>query len=94
MAFTRTLRGVVDTRGQLVTALDRSYHVRVIPTLTVWSTKDPINPADHAQVAHACLPGCQLELLSSGRYGTGVQPPDRGALNDRRGMPVPGPGGD
>ncbi|MFT4744919.1 MAG: pimeloyl-ACP methyl ester carboxylesterase [Nitriliruptoraceae bacterium] len=63
MAFTRTLRGVVDTRGQIVTALDRSYLVRDTPTLIVWGTKDPIIPAHHAQVLHASLPGSQLELF-------------------------------
>ncbi len=62
-AFARTLRGVVDTRGQLVTSLDRSYLVADVPTLIVWGTKDPIVPAHHATVAHACLPGSQLELF-------------------------------
>ena len=48
-AFLRTLRGVVDARGQAVTALDRLYLADAIPMLVVWGSRDPIVPARHAE---------------------------------------------
>src|SRR5690349_19865313 len=38
-AFTRTLRAVVDWRGQIVTMLDRCYLTQAIPVLIVWGTR-------------------------------------------------------
>ena len=43
--FLRTLRGVVDSRGQAVTALDRLYLANAVPMLVVWGSRDPIVPA-------------------------------------------------
>ena len=48
-AFLRTLRGVVDARGQAVTALDRLYLADAVPMLVVWGSRDPIVPARHAE---------------------------------------------
>ena len=48
-AFTRTLRSVVDWRGQVVTMLDRSYLAEGMPMLLVWGTRDAVIPIDHAQ---------------------------------------------
>jgi pimeloyl-ACP methyl ester carboxylesterase len=59
-AFVRTLRAVVDWRGQVVTMLDRSYLARDIPTLLIWGTRDPIVPYWHAHLAHAAMPGSRL----------------------------------
>jgi pimeloyl-ACP methyl ester carboxylesterase len=59
-AFVRTLRAVVDWRGQVITMLDRSYLARDIPTLLVWGTRDPVLPYWHADLAHAAMPGSRL----------------------------------
>jgi pimeloyl-ACP methyl ester carboxylesterase len=60
-AFVRTLRAVVDWRGQVVTMLDRCYLARELPTLLVWGTRDAVVPFQHALRAHAAMPGSRLE---------------------------------
>jgi pimeloyl-ACP methyl ester carboxylesterase len=62
-AFLRTLRSVVDVRGQVVTMLDRCYLTRGIPTLLVWGSGDRIVPVGHAYKAHAAMPGSRLEIF-------------------------------
>lgn len=62
-AFIRTLRSVVDWRGQIVTMLDRCYLVRGLPTLLVWGTRDSVVPPGHAYQAYAAMPGSRLELF-------------------------------
>ena len=62
-AFLRTLRAVVDWRGQVVNMLDRGYLTQGIPTMLVWGTRDRVVPSSHAKVAHAAMPGSRLELF-------------------------------
>ena len=62
-ALIRTLRAVVDWRGQVVTMLDRSYLVRALPTLLVWGTLDSVLPIGHGYRAHAAMPGSRLEVF-------------------------------
>ena len=62
-AFIRTLRSVVDWRGQVVTMLDRSYLVRGMPTLLMWGARDSVLPIGHAHKAHAAMPGSRLEIF-------------------------------
>ncbi|HEX3609652.1 MAG TPA: alpha/beta fold hydrolase [Solirubrobacterales bacterium] len=62
-AFLATLRGVVDTEGQRVSASDRLYLAEEIPVLIVWGARDPIIPAAHAEDAHRTLPGSRLEIF-------------------------------
>jgi pimeloyl-ACP methyl ester carboxylesterase len=61
-AFIRTLRSVVDWRGQVVSGLDRSYLTRGMPTLLVWGARDSVVPLGHAKRAHAAMPGSRLEV--------------------------------
>ena len=62
-AFLRTLRSVVDYRGQAVSALNR-LHVRSdLPVLTIWGENDTIIPAEHGHAAHAARPGSRLVVL-------------------------------
>jgi pimeloyl-ACP methyl ester carboxylesterase len=62
-AFLRTLRSVVDYRGQAVCALNR-LHVRAeLPTMAIWGDKDQIIPVEHAYAAQAARPGSRLEVL-------------------------------
>lgn len=62
-AFVRTLRAVVDLRGQVITMLDRCYLTRGMPTLLVWGARDGVIPFHHARVAHAAMPGSRLEVF-------------------------------
>lgn len=68
-AFSRTLRAVVDWRGQIVTMLDRCYLTEAIPVQIVWGTKDVVVPVRHAWMAHAAMPGSRLEIFEgSGHF--------------------------
>ncbi len=62
-AFIRTLRSVVDWRGQVVTMLDRSYLATGMPTLLMWGARDSVLPVDHGRRAHAAMPGSRLEIF-------------------------------
>jgi pimeloyl-ACP methyl ester carboxylesterase len=62
-AFGRTLRAVVDWRGQVITMLDRCYLTRGMPTMLVWGAHDAVIPYDHARIAHAAMPGSRLETF-------------------------------
>ena len=75
LAFTRTLRAVVDFRGQLGTLLDRCYLAEGMPTMLVWGDKDPILPVSHAWLAHMAMPGSRLELFpETGHFPFHTQP--------------------
>jgi pimeloyl-ACP methyl ester carboxylesterase len=63
-AFIRTLRAVVDWRGQVVTMLDRCYLARGMPTMLMWGTRDSVLPLGHAYQARAAMPGSRLEIFA------------------------------
>jgi pimeloyl-ACP methyl ester carboxylesterase len=68
-AFSRTLRAVVDWRGQIVTMLDRCYLTEAIPVQIIWGTRDSVVPVQHAKMAHAAMPGSRLEIFEgSGHF--------------------------
>ncbi|MEV0946402.1 alpha/beta hydrolase [Rhodococcus sp. NPDC049939] len=68
-AFLRTLRAVVDWRGQVVTMLDRSYLTADVPVQLIWGDQDTVIPASHAHLAHAAMPGSHLEIFEgSGHF--------------------------
>jgi pimeloyl-ACP methyl ester carboxylesterase len=62
-AFIRSLRSVVDRRGQVITMLDRCYLTQGMPTLLVWGSRDAVVPVEHGRRAHAAMPGSQLEIF-------------------------------
>ncbi|SDJ04345.1 Pimeloyl-ACP methyl ester carboxylesterase [Frankineae bacterium MT45] len=62
-AFIRTLRAVVDWRGQVVTMLDRCYLVAGMPTQLMWGSRDSVLPLGHAFTAQAAMPGSRLEIF-------------------------------
>ena len=64
-AFTRTLRAVVDWRGQVVTMLDRCYLTESIPVQLIWGDEDVVIPVSHAHMAHAAMPGSRLEIFAN-----------------------------
>jgi pimeloyl-ACP methyl ester carboxylesterase len=63
MAFLRTLRAVIDVRGQAVTSRDRLYLAERVPVLLVWGDRDPILPVAHAAHAAELLPTAKLAIL-------------------------------
>lgn len=68
-AFARTLRAVVDWRGQVVTMLDRCYLTESVPVQLIWGASDSVIPVDHARLAHSAMPGSQLEIFEgSGHF--------------------------
>jgi pimeloyl-ACP methyl ester carboxylesterase len=68
-AFIHTLRTIVDTKGQRVSAADRLYLASEIPTLIVWGERDPMIPVAHGRAAHAAIAGSRLEIFpESGHF--------------------------
>ena len=61
-AFLRTLRAVVDYRGQAVSALNR-LHVAHMPVMAIWGDQDTIIPVEHAYAVHEARPDVRLEVL-------------------------------
>jgi pimeloyl-ACP methyl ester carboxylesterase len=76
-AFVRTLRAVVDWRGQHITMLDRCYLARDIPTLLVWGTRDAVVPYAHARAAHAAMPTSRLETFEDAGHFPHHHDPER-----------------
>ena len=62
-AFLRTLRSVVDYRGQAVSALSKIHLSHGLPTLLIWGEQDRIIPVAHGYAAHDAVPGSRLEVL-------------------------------
>jgi pimeloyl-ACP methyl ester carboxylesterase len=62
-AFLATLRGVVDTGGQRLNAIDRLYLAQDLPVLIVWGSRDPVIPAAHAHRAQRAIAGSRLAIL-------------------------------
>lgn len=76
-AFLRTLRSVVDWRGQVVNMLDRCYLTTGIPTLLVWGTEDRVVPSGHALRAHRAMPGSRLVLFEGAGHFPHRSDPER-----------------
>jgi len=76
-AFTRTLRAVVDWRGQVVTMLDRCYLTESVPVQLIWGDQDAVVPVSHAHLAHAAMPGSRLEIFPRSGHFPFHDDPDR-----------------
>ena len=63
-AFVQTMRAVLDTGGQRVSAMDRLYLADAMPSLLVWGDSDPIIPVEHGEAAHDAMPGSRFEILA------------------------------
>ena len=65
----RTLRSVIDTNGQTVSAHDRLYLADRLSTLILWGRHDRIIPVEHANAAHHAISGSQLVIFeASGHF--------------------------
>jgi pimeloyl-ACP methyl ester carboxylesterase len=76
-AFARTLRSVVDGRGQLVTMLDRSYLMQSVPVQLIWGEDDFVIPVSHARIAHEAMPDSRLEIFENSGHIPFHDHPDR-----------------
>jgi len=76
-AFLRTLRAVVDPRGQAVSAANRLHLAGEVPTLIVWGDADPIIPVEHAYAAHTSIPGSRLEIFEGVGHYPHCEAPER-----------------
>jgi pimeloyl-ACP methyl ester carboxylesterase len=75
-AFLRTLRAVIDRRGQAVSAANRLHIAAEVPTLIVWGGADPIIPVEHAHEAHAAIEGSRLEIFDDVGHYPHVEAPE------------------
>jgi pimeloyl-ACP methyl ester carboxylesterase len=75
-AFLQTLRGVIDVRGQRVSAVDRLYLLGAVPTLIVWGERDRTIPIEHGRAAHAAIPESRFETLPRAAHFPHLEDPD------------------
>ena len=80
-AFLRTLRAVVDHRGQAVSALSRLNLRTDFPVMAIWGDRDPIIPVAHAYAAKEARPDVRLEVLGHvGHFPHAERPAEVAAL--------------
>lgn len=77
LAFLKTLRAVVDWRGQVITLLDRCYLTADLPVQIIWGAKDSVFPVSHAYLAHAAMPGSRIEIFAGAGHYPFVEDPMR-----------------
>lgn len=75
-AFLRTLRSVVDHRGQAVCALNRLHRNADLPSLIITGDQDRVIPVAHAHAAHAALPDSRLHVLPDVWHHPQTERPD------------------
>lgn len=76
-AISHVVRAVVDTRGQLVTMIDRAYLTQAMPMLIVWGSDDRVIPVHHADTAAAVAPGAIVEVLGNSGHFPHKDHPER-----------------
>ncbi|KWX67120.1 alpha/beta fold hydrolase [Mycobacterium sp. NAZ190054] len=76
-AFLRTLRSVVDYRGQAVSALNRLHLTSDLPLLVIWGDQDHIIPVEHGYELEKLRPGCRLEVLPGVGHFPHVETPSQ-----------------
>ncbi|OBK13697.1 alpha/beta fold hydrolase [Mycobacterium asiaticum] len=62
-ALLRTLRAVVDRKGQFVCALNRLHCNASVPVLIISGDRDPVIPVSHAYAAHEAMPHSSLHII-------------------------------
>jgi pimeloyl-ACP methyl ester carboxylesterase len=75
-AFLRTLRSVVDYRGQSVSALNRLRFGANLPTLIISGDEDHVIPVEHAIAAHARIPDSRLHVLPGVHHHPPTEQPE------------------
>ena len=75
-AFLRTLRSVVDFRGQAVSSLNRLCFHGVLPALIISGDQDRVIPVEHARAAHQTLPNSRLHIMSGVHHHPPTERPE------------------
>src|SRR3954451_4813376 len=75
-AFLRTLRSVVDFRGQAVSALNRLSLHAVLPALIISGDQDRVIPVEHARAAHRILPNSRLHIMPGVQHHPPTERPE------------------
>ena len=57
--------------------LDRCYLTQSVPVQLIWGTRDSVIPFSHARMAHAAMPGSQLEVFEGSGHFPFHDDPDR-----------------
>jgi len=83
-AFVQTLRAVIDRHGQRVSATDRLYLLRDLPTLIAWGERDRTIPPEHGLAAQHAIPGSRFVTIPGAAHFPHIERPDElaGALLD------------
>lgn len=68
LAFIHTLRAVIDSGGQKVSAMDRLYLAERMPVLIIWGDRDPIIPVEHGRRAHLEIPHSRFVEIADARH--------------------------
>jgi pimeloyl-ACP methyl ester carboxylesterase len=76
-AFISTVRSVINTKGQAVSALNKLTLVDGERVLIIWGDKDPMIPHAHGQNAHALLPGSQFITFGGAGHEPHATDPER-----------------
>lgn len=76
-SFLKTLRSVVDYRGQAVSALNRLRLREQLPVMAIWGERDGIIPVAHAYAAHEARTDARLEVLPDVGHFAQVEAPGR-----------------
>lgn len=76
-AFLRTLRGVIDVRGQSISSRDRTYLAAGIPTLLLWGDRDPVLPVAQASTVTEVLPHARVQLVRGAGHVPHRSDPER-----------------
>lgn len=82
-AFLRTVRGVIDHRGQAVSALSRLNSRMDLPVMAIWGDRDSLIPVAHAYAARQIRPDVRLEVLTDvGHFPHAERPAEVAELID------------
>jgi pimeloyl-ACP methyl ester carboxylesterase len=75
-AFLHTLRSVIDTHGQRVSATDRLGLLESIPTMIVWGERDRTIPIAHGRSAHEAIPHSVFQTIPDAAHFPHLEAPE------------------
>jgi pimeloyl-ACP methyl ester carboxylesterase len=76
-AFLHTVRSVIDLGGQLVSATDKLYLTKGLPTLIIWGDRDPLIPVRHGVHCHELITDSRLEIFPGAGHDPYLDDPER-----------------
>ena len=71
------MRSVIDFGGQLVSATDKLYLAKGLPTLIIWGDGDPLIPVGHAFHSHEIISDSRLEIFPGAGHYPHLDDPER-----------------